>query len=64
MIADIIVIGCVAALLLLAVRKIVSDRKKGVSSCGCNCGGCSGSCHAADLKKTAEQLENMREKTK
>lgn len=32
---------------LLAVRKIIRDRKQGVSSCGGNCGGCglSGSCH-------------------
>jgi hypothetical protein len=45
MVANIVVIACVAVLLGLAVRKIVSDKKKGVSSCGCGCSGCSKSCH-------------------
>ena len=39
-----------AVLLLVAVliiRKLVKDKKKGKSSCGCNCAHCamSGSCH-------------------
>lgn len=32
---------------VLIIRKLVKDKKKGKSSCGCNCAHCamSGSCH-------------------
>lgn len=35
------------ALLILIILKLRSDRKKGRSSCGCNCGHCpmNGTCH-------------------
>lgn len=43
--------AAVIALVSLAVIKLVRDKKKGKSSCGCGCANCpmSGSCH-----KTAE----------
>lgn len=39
----ILLIGIVSAI----VTKLVKDKKKGKSPCGCNCGSCamSGSCH-------------------
>lgn len=43
-----LVVGAVVlAILALAVRKVVLDRKNHRSSCGCGCAGCpsSGSCH-------------------
>ena len=41
MAANIIVGTVLAVLILLAVRKVVKDRKKGVGSCGMNCSSCS-----------------------
>lgn len=42
------------ALVLLAIHILVSNRKKGRSSCGCGCEGCpsAGVCHSADQKNT------------
>ena len=43
-----IVVGVVlAAIVFLAVRSIVKEKKKGQCSCGCNCSSCamSGTCH-------------------
>ena len=40
MAANIIVGTVLAVLILLAVRKVVKDRKKGVGSCGMNCSSC------------------------
>lgn len=46
-IGNIIVILLLLAVILLAVRSIVNDRRNGKSSCGSNCGACamSGACH-------------------
>ena len=46
-IGTIVVAVLLAAVLTLIILKIVGDKKKGKSSCGCNCGNCamSGSCH-------------------
>lgn len=40
MLANIIVIACIAIGVLLSVRKLIADRKKGIGSCGYNCGCC------------------------
>ncbi len=40
MAANIIVGTALAALIFLAARKVVKDRKKGVGSCGMNCSSC------------------------
>lgn len=40
MAADIIVSAVLAVLIVLAVRKVVIDRKNGVGSCGMNCSSC------------------------
>ncbi len=46
----------ICALLIAAVTaiiiKLVSDKKKGRSSCGCNCGSCpmAGACHGGNKK--------------
>ena len=40
MAANIIVGTILAVLVLLAVRKVVKDRKKGIGSCGMNCSSC------------------------
>lgn len=36
-----------AAVVILAVHKIIKDKRQGKSSCGCNCSHCamSGACH-------------------
>jgi len=39
---DLIVIGIVVALVAMAIASLWYSRKKGKSSCGCNCSGCSG----------------------
>lgn len=46
-IGTIVVAVLLAAVLTLIILKIVGDKKKGRSSCGCDCGKCamSGSCH-------------------
>ncbi len=46
--ATIIVLLIVMFLVVLAVFKLVRDRKKGKSSCGCGCSGCpmKDSCHS------------------
>ncbi len=45
--ATIIIAALLAAIVALAVIKLIKDRKKGISSCGCKCGSCpiSGACH-------------------
>jgi len=40
-VGDLIVIGIIAALALGAVFVLWNDHRKGRSSCGCNCSGCS-----------------------
>ncbi len=52
--ATLVVGAAVIAIVVLAVIKIVRDKKAGKSSCGCGCANCpmSGSCHkAAGTKK-------------
>ncbi len=45
-----IVVGIIVfGILLLAVRQIISDRKKGCNSCGANCSGCSHSCNTQEI---------------
>ena len=40
-----IVVGLILAVIVIwDIRKIISDRKKGIKSCGMNCAGCTGSC--------------------
>lgn len=41
--ADIILILIIAAVVFLAVRKVIKDRKNG-KSCSCGCSGCSADC--------------------
>jgi hypothetical protein len=33
-----------AVIVVLDIRKIIRDRRKGIKSCGMNCPGCTGSC--------------------
>ncbi len=43
----VIVCSVIAAAVILAVISILTDKKKGRSSCGCSCSGCpmNGKCH-------------------
>lgn len=41
--ADVIVIAIVAVCLAASIAHIIRNKKKGGSSCGCGCSGCSGS---------------------
>lgn len=52
-IGTILVLLIVCALVALVVRKMIRDRRKGKSSCGCNCAHCAmaGSCHSANQQK-------------
>lgn len=48
-----IVVGLVLAAVVIWISvKLVSDKKKGKSNCGCSCSSCPNSslCHAADKK--------------
>ena len=44
----IVVLAALAVVVALIIRKLVSDRRKGQTSCGCGCSGCpnSGLCHS------------------
>lgn len=45
-----IVVGLILAVIVIwDIRKIISDRKKGIKSCGMNCAGCTGSCTNAEI---------------
>lgn len=50
----IFVAAVIAALIILAVIKLVRDKKKGKPSCGGCCGGCSmaGFCHGEEKEDT------------
>jgi len=37
---DWLVLGVIAVIIFIAVRKIVKDRKNGAKCPGCNCSGC------------------------
>ena len=41
--ADFIVVAIVAVCLAASIAHIIRNKKKGGSSCGCGCSGCSGS---------------------
>ena len=43
-VATVIVAAAVVAIVFLAARKIIRDKKSGKSSCGCSCDGCDGKC--------------------
>ena len=45
----IIVCALVLAVVFLAARKLLKDKKQGKSPCGCSCSGCAGcgGCHSA-----------------
>lgn len=43
-IGNIVVVLILSVNVILSVKKIVRDRKKGVNSCGMNCRGCTGNC--------------------
>ena len=49
------IIICAALILIVAsiIVGLVKNKKKGKSSCGCNCADCAmaGSCHAGNAKK-------------
>ena len=46
-IGTILIWAVLLLVVVLIIRKLVKDKKKGKSSCGCNCAHCamSGSCH-------------------
>lgn len=46
-IGTILISAVLLLVVVLIIRKLVKDKKKGKSSCGCNCTHCamSGSCH-------------------
>lgn len=46
-IGTILISAVLLLVVVLIIRKLVKDKKKGKSSCGCNCANCamSGSCH-------------------
>ena len=46
-IGTILISAVLLLVVVLIIRKLVKDKKKGKSSCGCNCAHCamSGSCH-------------------
>ena len=37
------------AIVIWDIKKIISDRKKGVKSCGMNCPGCTGNCSNMEI---------------
>ncbi len=51
--ATVAVAAMLAAIVAAVIWYMIAQKKKGISSCGCDCGGCamSGSCHSADKKK-------------
>jgi hypothetical protein len=38
-----------AVIIVLDIRKIMHDRRKGIKSCGMNCPGCTGSCSNIEI---------------
>ena len=47
--ANILIVGLVITLVVLALISMARDKKAGKSSCGCNCSNCAmaGKCHSA-----------------
>ena len=52
-IGTILISAVLLLVVVLIIRKLVKDKKKGKSSCGCNCAHCAmaGSCHSANQQK-------------
>ena len=51
--ATILICVALLAVITLIIIGMIRDKKKGKSSCGCNCAGCamSGSCHSQQNKQ-------------
>lgn len=63
--ADIIIIAIVAILFVLCIRKQIVDHKKGIPSCGLDCGGCSGgACSSGSCECQGEVPERFKAKKK
>lgn len=46
-----IVVSLILAVIVIwDIKKIISDRKKGIKSCGMNCAGCTGTCTHSDIE--------------
>ena len=64
-VADIIIIAIVAILFVLCIRKQIVDHKKGIPSCGLDCGGCSGgACSSGSCECQGEVPERFKAKKK
>ena len=48
-IGNIVVMIIVAAIIALAIRSVIKDKRSGKGSCGCGCANCAmhGKCHSA-----------------
>ncbi len=53
------IIGCIViiAIVVLIIRKLITDKKRGKSTCGCDCSHCS-----ADCMNTNHNDKNSRSK--
>lgn len=59
---NIVIVALLVLIVILALRKIIKDRKNGVlCSCGGNCAGCAGGCRTAKTEKTKK---NTNEKSR
>lgn len=47
--STIVVSLILAVIVVLDIRKIMHDRRKGIKSCGMNCPGCTGSCSNIEI---------------
>lgn len=67
-IGTILIILVLAAIVALAIRSIVKDRKSGKSSCGGNCSACGAQCEACgqydDYSDILEQYKAEQDKKK
>lgn len=65
-IATVIISLVLAVIVALIIFSLVKNKKKGKSSCGCNCAHCamSGSCHGAAEKKGKNKPIKQRERTR
>ncbi len=62
---DLIVIAVISLMVIAAIASIWNNRRKGRSSCGCNCCGCpkAGSCKASNVTiEDAESCECRRKR--
>ena len=64
-IATIIICLVLAVIVALIIYNLVKDKKKGKSSCGCNCAHCAmaGSCHSARISKRAKNAADKHNRT-